>query len=42
MLPQMVGIPVMRLILEPTEDFFLTDDNGPVRAWVGKTGLGTR
>lgn len=30
----------MRLTLEPTTEFFLTDDGFPVRAWRGTTGRG--
>jgi hypothetical protein len=32
----------MKLIIEPTPEFFLTDDGFPVRAWKGETGKGVR
>jgi hypothetical protein len=31
----------MRISLEPTAEFFLTDDGYPVRMWTGKTDRGT-
>ena len=32
----------MKLILEPTADFFMTDEGYAVRAWTGETGQGVR
>ena len=32
----------MRLIIEPTEEYFRTDDGYPVRMWTGRTEHGTR
>ncbi len=31
----------MKMTLEPTPEFFLTDDGFPVRCWVGHTDAGT-
>lgn len=32
----------MQLIIEPTAEFFRTDDGYPVRMWTGRTDQGTR
>lgn len=32
----------MKITLEPTAEFFVTDEGYPVRAWTGATDRGTR
>jgi ribosomal protein S12 methylthiotransferase accessory factor YcaO len=30
----------MKILIEPTQDFFVTDEGFPVRLWTGTTGMG--